>query len=208
VRRGFTLIEVLLAAVLGLLLLGLMVSTLVPIMKYSAWGYSRAELLQAASLVSTRLTTDLQKAPKAGIYLPDPATAQHALLSIRGISEVTDSGLPVYDPQLICYDWEATSASLTRKLWPPGQALESQAIPLPLDRPTCLGPTDVRTVMNQVNGTEHRLASGILTKFALTPASAQITWPLHLSMTFKLQVPGRVAETYLHEADIYSRTGQ
>ena len=196
--RAFTLLEVLLAATLSLLALTLLVQILIPLLHSFAWTSARAELLQATSLASRYLVGDVQRSPMRGLVLPTPA--HPGLLSVHGVSDLTDTGRAVWAPQLIVYRWEPAQRSLTRKVWPPGPPnLPALSATTPL-RPT---PDQMMSILDQSNSNRKKLVNGLLTHFALIVEGAH----LQLTLETEAAVPGRPPETYRLVQSLALRNG-
>ncbi|MCW5867667.1 MAG: hypothetical protein KIS61_10420 [Candidatus Eremiobacteraeota bacterium] len=192
-KRGFTFLEVCLGGTLSLLLGLIMLWALIPVLRYSAWGYGRAEVVQASALLSSRLSADLSTAPPEGIILPD--ASDKGLLGIHGITGVTDTGVAVWAKSLILYRWDAPSASISRMEWDQG------VVP---DHPTVLPLQQIRNCFAHPNGSLRRLSQGIVKEFSLSGTNL----PLKLHLLIEVQVPGgRPPERYAHDQQIYLRNG-
>lgn len=192
-KRGFTFLEVCLGGTLSLLLGLVMLWTLIPVLRYSAWGYGRAEVVQASALLSARLSADLSTAPLDGITLPD--AVDKGLLGIHGITGVTDTGVAIWAKSLVLYRWDAPTASISRMEWTQG---------VRQDLPTLLPLPQIRTCFAHPNRSLHRLSQGIVKEFSLSGTSL----PLKLHLLVQVQVPGgRPPERYVHDELIYLRNG-
>lgn len=66
-RRGFTLIEILLAGALGVMVLYVLIALLIPALRVSAQGTDRVELDQRAALLEGRLTRALKATCRSGV---------------------------------------------------------------------------------------------------------------------------------------------
>lgn len=192
-KRGFTFLEVCLGGTLSLLLGLIMLWALIPVLRYSAWGYGRAEVIQASALLSARLSADLAMAPLEGITLPD--AGEPGLLGIHGITGVTDTGVAVWAKSVVLYRWDAPSASISRMDWTQGVAQ---------DVPSLLTLPQIRACFARPNGSLRRLSQGIVKEFSLSGTSL----PLKLHLLIQVQVPGgRPPERYVHDELIYLRNG-
>lgn len=187
-KAGFTLIEVLLAAILFVLLGVVMLRTLVPVMRYGGWGYARAELVQTTARISGRLVADLQTAPFEAVSFGS------GMVGIHGIAGVSDTGKPLWSDHLVLYRWDEPTASLTRMEWTQG---------VTLDGPTVLEPTAISTCFKQPNSTARGLARGLLKEFSLSGTQL----PLKLHLVTELEVPGRDKERLVHDQVITLRNG-
>ena len=199
-RLAFTLIEVMLGSALGLLLLGVIVFTLIPLMRYGSWASSRATLVQAAVLVGERLGGDLQRAPLCGISLPTPQDP--GLLAVHGISAVTDTGAAVWENHLILYGWDSSQGSLLRATWA-GPA----GVPL-TQAPLRLTTAEIRNAMAQPLLSRRSLVQGILKEFSLTPTLGTDSLPLRLHLVTQMEVPGRPPERFELTKELTLRSGE
>lgn len=189
-KKGFTFLEVCLGGTLSLLLGLVMLWALIPVLRYSAWGYGRAEVVQASAKLSALLCSDLQSAPLEGITLGEE------VVGIHGIAGVTDTGMAIWADHLVLYRWEQSSGSLDRMQWTQDVRLDS---------PTGLDTAQIRNCFTvSRNNSLHRLSQGILKEFSLSGTSL----PLKLHLMVEVQVPGgRPPERYVHEQQIYLRNG-
>ena len=144
--RAFTLVELLVAATLSILLLGMMFAFLVPTMRASVRGSSRVEMQQQAVVALSRMAEDLEATAPAGIaiYAPDAMPANAADLpqlganwtpllmvkdpvdmSIVRLNNVNASGQQVWDTHAVIYNWQSIKdptlpgypGILFRKVW-------------------------------------------------------------------------------------------
>ena len=120
-RRGVSLVEVLLASALLSTMLVLLVRVLIPLLHYFSWTAARAELMTASGLVRARLQTDFQKARWEGVVLPTGVAGD---LCIHPLADITPTGQASWSSQAIVYHWDVVSGDLTRKLWTPSPALD------------------------------------------------------------------------------------
>ena len=174
--RGFSLVETLLAAFLGSLLLGVLVMTIIPLMRSAHQTSTRAALLQGVALATERLGGDLQRAPLTGITLPD--AGHPGLVSIHGVASVTDQGLAVYDNTIILYEWDATSKSLTR-----AEARPPSITAAPLR----LGYGQIRDFLDDQRTPRRRLVAGMLKEFSLQVSDGDDRLPLRLRVLAELE---------------------
>ncbi|GEM_PF-987103 len=118
--RGFTIIELLVAAVLLILLLSLIFAFLTPTMKAAALGSARAEIQQEALRALDALCYDLLRSASSGISLITPATDPEKgplYLGIIRIENVGPLGNSIWAQALIVYSWKGTGSPLIRKVW-------------------------------------------------------------------------------------------
>ncbi len=126
-RKGFSLIEILVACVLLILILTLIFQVVIPMGRGTVRGSQQMELQQVGTNAINKLADDLQKAPPAGITRipatgPPPGNTP-LLLSIQPLSGVDSIGQQVWSEQLIIYWWYPGSQELRRMTWPPGYPL-------------------------------------------------------------------------------------
>jgi len=117
---GFTIPEVLIAASLTLLLLGLIFSFLVPTMRASIRGSAKAEIQQEALRSIDRVAGDLLMSASPGITVVTPASAPEkgpAYIGIIRISDVDHLGKQTWEQSLTLYCWQGPGKPLVRKVW-------------------------------------------------------------------------------------------
>jgi hypothetical protein len=192
-KRGISLLEVMLAATLFLLLLGVVLRILFPLFGYFRWTSARAELVQAAALTARYLVGDLQRAPMEGVVLPRQNSPE--LLSIHGVDDVTDTGRAVWSADLIVYSSNLSQGTLTRILAPGNVA-----------QPLKLPPEDLKAFLLDSNLPRRTLVRGLLHEFELKLSGTR-SLPLRLRMVMALEVPGRPPQTYEHVQNIQLRNG-
>lgn len=125
-RRGFTLLEVLVAAVLTLLVMGVAFGYLVPAWRASARIQTRVELQQSAVVALDRLTAELKTSAPGGVTLSDGVPR---ILAINPVEKVQGNGLVVWKSSYILYVFEGDR--LERIEWPPGGPAASPSQQLP-----------------------------------------------------------------------------
>lgn len=180
-NRGFTLLEVLVAAGLGALALTLVVQLLVPIMRISSRETNRAELQQAATVVLDKLLDDLGDSTPTSLVVVAP-TPDETLLCAHRITGVEPNGSQQWSPELVLYAWTKTSGALRRKTVPvpPGQAA-----------PWRPNPAELRNFAADSNLPERRLALGV-TAFSLgTGPGPGLVLPLSLRLRLERETHGR-----------------
>lgn len=176
------------ASTLFLLLLGVVTRIILPLFGYFRWTSARAELLQAAALISRYVVGDLQRAPLEGVQL-----AASDLFSIHGIEDVSDTGRAVWSPHLIVYGCK--QGTLTRVLAP---ADVSRPVKPPLGA--------LNAFLLDTHLPHRTLVRGLLKEFELS-FSGTHGLPLKLRLTVSLDVPGRPPQTYEHLQTIQLRNG-
>jgi hypothetical protein len=179
-RRGVSLVEVLLASALLSTMLVLLVRVLIPLLHYFSWTAARAELMTASGLVRARLQTDFQKARWEGVVLPTGVAGD---LCIHPLADITPTGQASWSSQAIVYHWDVVSGDLTRKLWTPSPALDP-SVPF---RPDLVA---LAAVAKDANLSGSRLLRGQLKEISVL----QNGHVLQLHLVLQMGVPGRSAE--------------
>lgn len=103
-RRGFTLIEVMVAGVLGLLLLFVTVQLLLPAMRLSARGTTLVELDQRASLLEQRLERALKSTGYRGVHIAEAGPDRY--LSVHPILGAVADSKPQLASTLTVFSWK------------------------------------------------------------------------------------------------------
>lgn len=187
-RRGMSLIEILVAGALMLGLTTLVLSVLYPSFRASSRSASRVEMQQQAALVMERLLLDLEPAALASVSVHPEG------ISIQQLDGVTGTGLQVWKRGLIVYALQGST--LVRELWPPSPP----ALPVALvdAYPTRITSADLAAIVASNNGTERKLATGV-TQF-------EVTSGLSITLALKRSIPGRSeAETFTLERQVTLR---
>ncbi|MBI3924749.1 MAG: type II secretion system protein [Armatimonadetes bacterium] len=112
--RGFTLPEVLVAAVLTVLFFGMVFAVLIPGARSYVRGAVRADLSQQAALALKALTEDLEATAPALVGV----TAQDrfpVILSMTRLAGVESSGERVWEDRVVLYCWDREKARLLRR---------------------------------------------------------------------------------------------
>jgi prepilin-type N-terminal cleavage/methylation domain-containing protein len=128
-RKGFSLIEILIACVLLLLILGLIMEVVIPMGRGTVRGSQQIELQQVGTMAVNRIAEDLSTAPPAGITRvpssgpPTSGSGNRLILSIQALTGVDTVGQQVWADHLIILWWEKPSGKLYRMKWPPGYPL-------------------------------------------------------------------------------------
>lgn len=171
--RGLTLIEVMVATVLGLLALSILTSALIPMMRNTQRSMQRFELSQVAQIASHRLSEDLQSAPPRSIGLPNGSSYFY----VQSVQKVTDTGKPVFSDQLILYSVDLAKGRLSRKLCKPAD--------LSLDGSSSYTPAQLADFSSNLAGSTRILFSDCLKEFELKAAS--LNTPELIQLKFHLQ---------------------
>lgn len=161
-RPGFTLAEVLVAAALGLLVLGMTTRLLVPSARYLARGSATANAQRVAAMTIARLQQDLARSSGLGVKL---ASADGmSLISIQPTDDVTPDAQLVWQPRVVLYVWHQKQRRLTRG-WRDLPADTSLEHPADLDTQSL--------VQLAGQSTDPVLATGVV-DFSLTHAGATL----------------------------------
>lgn len=98
-RRGFSLLEVVLAAGLFFLLLHLLFSIVVPMMRASQKGSEMSDLRQMAGLTLETICADVEQSGAPGLRLYTSA------LSVHQVQTISSDGSTVWNRQVNLYSW-------------------------------------------------------------------------------------------------------
>ena len=112
-NRGMTLLEVILASVLLLLLLGCLFALVGPMLRASRLGSSMSDLRQMAALTLESIAREVDQTGAPGIRLYGP------VLSIQQVETVSATGSSLWSREVHLYAWDATSGTLRRLSFPP-----------------------------------------------------------------------------------------
>jgi hypothetical protein len=154
---GIGLIEVLIAAALGLVLLGLLHQMLVPVMRANSKTTVKVNLRLEATRTLAHLAEDLQGCGGTGLSYQPATSSGRSLLAISSPTDITSSGRKVYEQRLLGYSWDPSSKEVRRADW-----TESSGLGLTIDpsRPTILEPLELARLSSERN-MGRLLASGV-----------------------------------------------
>ena len=111
--RGLTLVEMLIVAALATIALTLLVRVVLATTRVSQRGVARVSLGQAATVVQTRIRTDLSASAPAGVHLWDePNDFYLAAQPLIGISLKAEQQ---WSPELYLYHWNRGEGQVRRK---------------------------------------------------------------------------------------------
>lgn len=175
-RRGLTLLEVLVTAALLTLVVTLGLNFLLPVMRGATRGTLRVEMQQQATMALTLLSNDLRRTSVSGLSLrssPEPVVAAACPVSSPDLRTglpppMQPDGTVVWSDFFLLYSWSSSTGKLTRREWPPGPPL---ATPMELSilRARRLSPERLAEVVSVPNPTERVLATGVVS-FEILPA--------------------------------------
>jgi len=184
--RGFTIIEILVAAVLLILLLSLIFAFLMPTMKAAALGSARAEIQQEALRALDALCHDLLRSASSGISLITPATDPEKgpmYLGIIRIENVGPRGNNFWAQSLIVYSWKGIGSPLIRKVWT-SSSPPSLGIILPPNCPARFQETTLSKIADEP-GLKGQVLARDISELCITSEGmgSSVSSPLDLSIT-------------------------
>ncbi len=103
---GFTLLEVMIAAGLTLLLLGIVIKIFVPAMSHSSQGTTRLELQQFAILAQQQIHRELSRTRFGGVSVADSNLLVHPQASLDS------AGQPIWSDHVILFHLDSGSGKL------------------------------------------------------------------------------------------------
>jgi len=196
-RRGMSLLETLLAGALLTMVMGLVLSFLIPTFRNSSRGALRVEMQQQASTTLERLVIDLEHgAPASVSILPAPTgTNDVSGVAVQRMEGYTSSGAQVWETQLIAYYWLPKTQTLKREIWNNGK---SPSLPVTLldYHPAHITRQDLIDIINDGSSPETSLARGV-SKFSVeypTPPNQQ---PYRIQLTLERSPIGQKAPEVL-----------
>jgi prepilin-type N-terminal cleavage/methylation domain-containing protein len=136
-HRGFTLIEILIAAGIAAAIATVMVAFLITSLQAQARMAVRVDVQEQGMMACTRVGKDLQSTVLAGVSLRKSSGAQPEVLALHPLLGVgsTDPPAQVFSRQLVIYSWTPGQRRIIRQLWPP----DPNTPPAP-PVPTAFGP--------------------------------------------------------------------
>lgn len=191
-KHAFTLVELMVALVLGGLVLGVIAFLLLSAMRTSVGGTARVELQQAAAVSAERLARDLQKAPVAALTLT--SRPDLLLLTIHPLAGVGLDGQQQWSNILLLYRWQQNEGKLEVR------EIDVGAHDAAL-RPNS---AQIQGWLNDGNITPRTLASEV-TLVELSSADPTIMkQPLHLVIDLERRTGGgKEPESYHLERDLF-----
>jgi len=120
-ERGLSLLEIMVAAALGLLLLTYASRLLIQISRNTLRAQAQVAVQQTVTITMGRLISDVQTSTPAGLtWQPDLGPAHLRALAVQPLRDVDGDGLSVYaDKLLIIYYYDAPNQLLRRREWMP-----------------------------------------------------------------------------------------
>lgn len=205
-RRGMSLLETLLAGTLLTMVMGLVLSFLVPTFRNSSRGGLRVEMQQQASISMERLVIDLEHgAPASVSILPAPAGSNEVSgVAVQRMEGYTSSGSQLWETQLIVYYWLPKTQTLKREIWNNGM---KPALPVTLldYHPARITRQDLIDIINDGSAPESTLARGV-TKFSVEYPAPPLQQPYRIQLTLDRSPLGQqVPETLTLDRSITLR---
>jgi len=183
---GFTVIEILVAAVLLILLLSLIFAFLTPTMKAAALGSTRAEIQQEALRSLDALSHDLKASASSGISLITPAVNPEkgpVYLGVIRVESVGPLGNDIWEQSLIVYFWKGPGSPLIRKVWS-SSSPPSLGIILSPSSPSRVEETTLSRIADETGLKGQVLARDVsLLLITHSGMGASVSSPIDLSMT-------------------------
>lgn len=181
-RRGLTLVETLIALVLGGMLLTLLYSVLSQVLVIYGRSQARADLQNESLVALTRLVAELRVTTLASITVaPSPAAIAYGVADTRGTFTGSAELFPLFG---VCWLDDATH-ELKYKRWP---AAGDPVVltPSPFDTGRRLKAAELTRIESRPNGTERVLARDVRS-FSITPPLFPALQPVD-SFSFELNV--------------------
>lgn len=118
--RAFTLLEVVVGAALGIMVLTLLVQLLVPSLRLSARAGLQTELQEACYLALHQLSEDLVTTVPAGLaYVNNTTAGGPTVIGLQPVADADDQARLVFAPELLSYSWSPAEGRLRRHRWKP-----------------------------------------------------------------------------------------
>jgi hypothetical protein len=157
--RGLTLLEVLVTAALALLIGGLILQFIMDLFRTSARATTHDGLQSRATILLSRLSSELSQATLPSLALKPDAVAFTRLLTLTG------TGQRVWEEKSRVYSWESESKTLWFQECPPLPA--GLTLVYTPTRPPHISDLALERIADPTNGTMTPLSDGV-TNFVLT----------------------------------------
>ncbi|MBI3925302.1 MAG: prepilin-type N-terminal cleavage/methylation domain-containing protein [Armatimonadetes bacterium] len=155
VDRGFTLVEIILAAALLLVLVTLVFQALIPALHAFSRGSAESEHQQMATVAVERIREDLQRTVTAGLsVLPASGPSDPVALGVVPFRDITPEGSLVWESRVEIHYWLPSEKKLMHKVWTPSP-------PPPTHRPTSYPPGVLAQAIAETTGTERVVAVNV-----------------------------------------------
>lgn len=202
-RRGQSLLEVMVAMVLGLLILGLGLALYQFSVREWSRLSSRAELQQMAAMALNRIAGDARDSAPGGVSeVPDGSC-----LGLVRLQDVGSDRSQIWEEQLVLYTWSASEGILWRRLRATeGKQGKGPPLKLTKNHPTRLPPPLVRLVASEPDGEQVCVARGVVAFEArLAGAVDSPAQPLSLSITLEKPILHARPERFELTRNVYLR---
>lgn len=113
-KRGFTILEIMVSAALLLLATGLIFQFLVPALQASSRSQVRVEMQQTATVALEYMVRDLERTSPGGV------TLESGILAVNPVEQLQNDGTLIWEDVFVVYYWDTTNQRLIRREWPPG----------------------------------------------------------------------------------------
>ena len=193
-RRGLTLVEVLVFSALSLLLIGLIVRLLLPSLRASSRASAQVELQQMATHAILSLSRDLARCNGSSISVSD-STGPSGLAYVRSAG-VSSSGRRVWEEVATFVVRLPEERRLIRQTYPPAPP-ELGVTFLPSLAPS-FSPSNLAQVASQPNSTRRNLASEVeeFEVSHLGSGNDQFTPALRIRLRLQKQVASNQVESF------------
>jgi len=177
-RRGMTMIELMVWSTLALIVLGLMTFMMIQVMRYARVESGRSHSFMAEMRTMNWLSQDLRYANSAGLVVHQ-GDAQPTWVAIQISSPTTPGEQPRFGDELVYYHWKPSEGVVSRcVLRPPAVTLN----PIDPFRPSQV---DLQNLDNGP-GVERHMLADFVTSFKLAGKSGPL--PAHLSGLLRIQL--------------------
>lgn len=192
-----SLLETLLAGALLTMVMGLVLSFLIPTFRNSSRGGLRVEMQQQASLALEKLVIDLEHgAPASVSILPAPlGTDEVSGVAVQRMDGFTSSGTQVWETSLVVYYWLPKTGTLKREIWNNGRQ-PSLSVTLLDYHPARITRQDLLDIINDGSGPEFNLARGV-TRFSVDYPPPPAQQPYRIQLTLERSPMGQSANEVL-----------
>ncbi|MDQ7826460.1 MAG: prepilin-type N-terminal cleavage/methylation domain-containing protein [Candidatus Eremiobacteraeota bacterium] len=194
--QGFTLAEILIAASIMLVVLGLLFAMLVPTARGTTRGTLRVEMQQAALRVMNTLERDLALSAASGLTVSTNGTVGYpVLVGMIPIKTVLEDGTQQWEDKLIVYSWKSPESPVVRKVWQsPGPPSISAQLSLNSVKPLRADEATLGTIAEDPS-LAGRVLAGDVTEFKVTQGGTATAVVPPLTVTIKMEKKGNTGST-------------
>ena len=185
-RRGVTLLEVMVAAGLGLLVLGLTFGYIVPSFKAANRFRVRSELHQSAQVVLAKISQAASTTSPGGFSWSKTAPVAVAFNPMGTLQPA--NGILTWEPHYDLFWWDSKKQTVHQKRWPPGKPAITDEEESPI-RAKRLSP-DRLLAVTEAEEPKLTLAFGV-TEFALSHPGTDEALIQPVTIRIKLRESGR-----------------